>query len=221
LTSLSLVIGELEPMKVVFLVFVVLTTAGSHQQFVTAAAALSLASKLRPMFVVSTGDAIYPDGSTSVADPLFQTRFENVYFGAGSRLAVPWHMTLGNHDCRGNVEAMVEYTFRSRWWSLPSRYYAVDYHLVQANTTIRFVYLDTCALVCAADAPNYRCDQEILKNVERTQAKAQLAWLDRVLGLPADRIVVVGHWSVFSLFGNGLMHHLLTAVMPMQDQLRS
>lgn len=57
------------------------------------------AYSLRPQFVISTGDNMYPHGLNSTDDPRFDASFTSVY-SAGS-LQVPWHAVLGNHDYVG------------------------------------------------------------------------------------------------------------------------
>ena len=162
------------------------------------------AAEHHPAVVISTGDALYPYGPTNISDPKFQAVFDDVYFDEPA-LRVPWLMTIGNHDCYGDVEAMVQYTNKSEFWMLPYRYYYVDYVLPD-ETTIRIVVLDTCQYVCGggANGKNVRCEKPILRNVDPKQRNDHIEWLETVLKHHADWKIVVGHWSVFSMFGNGL-----------------
>ena len=58
----------------------------------------------------------YPAGVKSVHDGAFQSKFESVY--TSPALEVPWLMTIGNHDCLGDVSAQVEYTALSDKWEM-------------------------------------------------------------------------------------------------------
>lgn len=53
------------------------------------------AARLRPSFVVSTGDNFYSDGVANASDPGWWESFESVY--ASPSLQVPWYAVMGNH----------------------------------------------------------------------------------------------------------------------------
>lgn len=84
-------------------------------------------------FIVTLGDNIYNDGVNSVQDSQFQSKFEKPYAPLSQR----FYMVLGNHDYRGNVEAQVAYTQKSKKWYLPKRYYDFE------AGPITFLALDT------------------------------------------------------------------------------
>ena len=65
----------------------------------------SKASTLRPSFVISTGDNMYPNGLNSTDDPLFAQSFSSVYVAPS--LQVPWYAVLGNHDWGDGYEYCV------------------------------------------------------------------------------------------------------------------
>lgn len=76
-------------------------------------------------FVVMLGDNFYPSGVSSVDDPQFQTKFEDVYAG----IHAPFWVVLGNHDYGGNGagnefskgQYEVDYSQKSAKWKLPSK----------------------------------------------------------------------------------------------------
>eukprot|EP00613_Pedinella_sp_CCMP2098_P003591 CAMPEP_0171628170 /NCGR_PEP_ID=MMETSP0990-20121206/21262_1 /TAXON_ID=483369 /ORGANISM="non described non described, Strain CCMP2098" /LENGTH=421 /DNA_ID=CAMNT_0012196273 /DNA_START=22 /DNA_END=1287 /DNA_ORIENTATION=+ len=96
--------------------------------------------------VISLGDAFYMNGIANVDDPLFDAswRFNDV---APTIAKLEWLSVLGNHDCRGNVSALVSLgSHRNRHgYRLPARYYSKTI----LETT--FAFLDTCSLVCGGD----------------------------------------------------------------------
>jgi len=57
----------------------------------------TVASRIKPHFIVSTGDNFYNYGLVSTDDPLFDTSFKNIYTGNALK-NIPWHVVLGNHD---------------------------------------------------------------------------------------------------------------------------
>lgn len=86
--------------------------------------------------VVLLGDNFYPRGVLGPKDPLWTSRFVNVY-GA---LGLPFWAALGNHDYLGDPGAQVGWTVPEgtpSTWNMPSRYYARDVGLA------RIVALDT------------------------------------------------------------------------------
>ncbi len=85
------------------------------------------AELLKPHFILSTGDQFYGFGVTSVSDPQFQDKFERIY--TSKALMVPWYLTAGNHDCLGNMTALVDYSTISSRWHMPGRWFSVDHRI--------------------------------------------------------------------------------------------
>jgi tartrate-resistant acid phosphatase type 5 len=106
---------------------------GSRSQYEVAKAVQQKCQKSGCDFVLTLGDNIYNNGVSSVSDSQFQSKFEKPY----AALPYRFYMVLGNHDYRGNVEAQVAYTQKSKKWYLPKRYY--DF---QAGP-VTFLALDT------------------------------------------------------------------------------
>lgn len=146
-----------------------------------------VADERKAQFVLAVGDNFYPAGVSSVDDPLWQTAFEDVY--SQKALDVPWHVVLGNHDYKGNVQAQIDYSGRSRRWSLPKPYYVV--HQRSQDVTADFFFLDT----------NPMADMKWWETVmwNDPQVEEQLQWLERELAAStAYWKIVVGHHPVFS-----------------------
>ena len=79
---------------------------------------------------ITMGDNFYRCGVRGVRDPIWKTRWEDLY----TPLGIPFYATLGNHDyghppiiCpaeRASPDAEVAYTKLSKSWHMPARYYA-------------------------------------------------------------------------------------------------
>jgi hypothetical protein len=68
---------------------------GAYNGTRVAAAMGAVATRLRPRFVLSTGDNIYEQGMRNVSDPLFDATFSRVF--THPALALPWYLAMGNH----------------------------------------------------------------------------------------------------------------------------
>jgi acid phosphatase len=130
-------------------------------------------------FVLTVGDNIYPDGVTSVDDPQWKTKFEDMY--AASSLQIPFYASLGNHDHRGSIQAQIDYSSKSSRWTMPAPYYTFI-RTLNDETEIRFFALDT--------TPIHRRQDGVA---------AQLAWLDAELGKSTARWkIAFGHHPLYS-----------------------
>jgi predicted MPP superfamily phosphohydrolase len=141
-------------------------------------------------FVISTGDHFYPNGVASVDDHQWIDSFESIY--AAHALHCDWYPVLGNHDYRGNSQAQLEYTKRSRRWNLPARYYTIEKEIDKGVTAL-FVFLDTPPLI-----------REYYKELEKTHVGGQdttrqYFWVDSILAASqAQWKFVVGHHHVYT-----------------------
>ncbi|TYZ61332.1 hypothetical protein PybrP1_010372 [[Pythium] brassicae (nom. inval.)] len=194
---------------------------GSADQVATAEAMKHFAASLepRPAFVLSTGDQIYEHGITSASDPLLKERFEQMYDHPD--LNVPWYITIGNHDCEGSIDAMLQYAAqKDAKWFFPRRYYTLD-RPVAPRTILRLVVLDACDLVCGHEPRNVRCNAAMNAQTSAASRLEQYRWADAVLGAgrPAgvERMwtVVVGHWGVYSFAGNAHTPELIASLDPL------
>lgn len=80
-----------------------------------------MADVIGPECVFAAGDVHHFEGVRSVNDPLWMTNYELIY--SHPELMIDWFPILGNHEYRGNTQAVLDYTNVSRRWSMPGRYY--------------------------------------------------------------------------------------------------
>lgn len=143
-------------------------------------------------FVAALGDVHHFEGVASVDDPLWMTNYELVY--AHPELMVDWFPILGNHEYRGNTQAVLDYAGVSRRWSMPGRYYTQLYDIEDNGATLRLVYIDTTPLI-----DKYREDSEDYPDAGRQDIQRQLSWLDSVLTVnTATWTVVMGHHPIYA-----------------------
>lgn len=141
-------------------------------------------------FVVAAGDVHHFEGVRSVDDPLWMTNYELVY--SHPELMLPWYPILGNHEYRGNTQAVLDYANVSARWNMPARYYTMVAE--EDGTTLRLVLIDTPPLI-----DKYREDAEEYPDACRQDMDAQLAWLDSVLTTAKeDWVLVVGHHPIYA-----------------------
>lgn len=157
------------------------------------------AEKNKINFVISLGDNFYPAGVTTSKDRQWKTSFENVY--KDEALQVPWYITLGNHDYRGSIQAQIDYTYTSKRWILPNRYYWFERN-IDDSTSVLFVMLDTYSLT----------DENILSTI-------QLSWLDSILASSkAKWKIAAGHHPIYSGGVHGNSTILLEYVLPIFEK---
>lgn len=63
-------------------------------------------------FIAALGDVHHFDGVASVSDPLWMTNFESIY--KHPELMIDWNAVCGNHEYRGNTQAVLDYSKVSR-----------------------------------------------------------------------------------------------------------
>ncbi len=130
-------------------------------------------------FILTLGDNFYEDGVTSVDDPQWKTKFEDVY--DAKSLAVPVYASLGNHDHKGNVQAQIDYTRKNPRWRMPAQYYSFSRKL-DGDATVEFFAIDSTPL-----------------HLGSAGIDKQLAWLDKALGESKARWkIVFGHHPLYS-----------------------
>ena len=159
-----------------------------------------MAEVVSPDFIVSSGDVHHFDGIQSVQDPLWMTNYELIY--SHPKLMVGWWSILGNHEHRGNTQAVIDYSNISRRWNMPDRYYTKVYK--EDGATIRLVMIDTTPLI-----DSYRNSKSTYTDVNKQDYEAQLKWLDSVLSTATeDWIVVVGHHPIYADTSKGKRERL-------------
>lgn len=141
-------------------------------------------------FVVAAGDVHHFEGVRSVHDPLWMTNYELIY--SHPDLMLPWYPILGNHEYRGNTQAVIDYSGISARWQMPARYYTKV--MEEDGATIRLVMIDTPPLL-----DKYRKDTEKYPDASKQDIDKQLVWLDSVLtSAKEDWVMVVGHHPIYA-----------------------
>ena len=141
-------------------------------------------------FVVAAGDVHHFEGVRSTSDPLWMTNYELIY--SHPDLMLPWYAICGNHEYRGNTQAVVDYTQVSARWNVPARYYTKV--MEEDGTTLRLVMIDTSPLL-----EKYRKDTEKYPDACKQDWQKQLAWIDSVLtSAKEDWVLVVGHHPIYA-----------------------
>lgn len=149
-----------------------------------------MAETIGPECVVAAGDIHHFNGVASVSDPLWMTNYELIY--SHPELMLDWFPILGNHEYRGNTQAVLDYSKVSRRWVMPARYYTQVFS--GKNTTVRLVFLDTTPLI-----DRYRENVETYPDACKQDEKRELDWLDKTLSqAKEDWVIVVGHHPVYA-----------------------
>jgi acid phosphatase len=143
-------------------------------------------------FVISVGDNFYEDGVTSIADPQWQSSFEQIY--TDPALLTKWHVILDNHDYQGDVAAQLAYSAASPRWSLSAPYYTRTETLAD-GTAVALFFLDTSRYILEyLHRPKVR--------VQGQDKQAQIDWLERELARSQTAWkIVMGHHQLFTVTG--------------------
>ena len=164
---------------------------GYYQQKTVAETLGKVAEQVRPKFVISSGDTFHYNGVRSTSDPLWLSNFENIY--SNPWLLVDWYAILGNHEYRGNTQAVIDYSEISRRWNMPARYYTFAVKIDSVNS-VRFFMIDTPPFIS-----EYKNLPDQYPDIQFQNTKLQLVWLDKVLSKSTEKWkIVVGHHPVYS-----------------------
>ena len=140
--------------------------------------------------VIAAGDVHHFEGVRSVSDPLWMTNYELIY--SHPELMIPWYSILGNHEYRGNTQAVIDYTNVSARWNMPARYYTKTFE--NDGVSVRLIMLDTAPLIS-----KYRKDTEQYPDACKQDLDRQLAWADSVLTVAKeDWVLVIGHHPIYA-----------------------
>lgn len=143
-----------------------------------------------PKCVIAAGDIHHFNGVASVNDPLWTTNYEQIY--SHPELMIDWFPVLGNHEYRGNTQAVLDYGQISRRWMMPSRYYTKVFN--KKGLSLRVVFIDTTPLI-----NRYRKEYTTYPDARKQNDVAQLQWLDETLrNAHEDWIIVVGHHPIYA-----------------------
>ncbi|WP_418697156.1 metallophosphoesterase [Bacteroides sp.] len=150
----------------------------------------TMAEEVGPEFVLATGDIHHFEGVQSVNDPLWMTNYELIY--THPELMIDWFPVLGNHEYRGNTQAVLDYSNVSRRWTMPARYYTKTFE--KKGATLRVVWVDTAPMI-----DKYRNDSESYPDACKQDYQQQLAWVDSVLtAAKEDWVIVAGHHPIYA-----------------------
>ncbi len=142
-------------------------------------------------FIIASGDTHHYMGVQSVNDPLWMTNYEWIY--SHPELQIEWYPVLGNHEYRGNTQAVIDYSEVSRRWCMPDRYYTQSYELKNGES-IRFIYVDTPPLI-----DGYRKNAASYPDAGKQDLQQQLDWIESTLAqAPEKWKVVVGHHPIYA-----------------------
>ena len=164
---------------------------GYYEQKPIAALMGKVAEAVGPDAFLALGDTHHYLGIESVDDPLWMTNYELVY--SHPELQVEWSPVLGNHEYRGNTQAVIDYSGNSRRWMMPSRYYTRIFD--NDGTRVKVVFIDTTPII-----DKYHSNTAEYPDANRQDVNAQLRWLDNELSRDdnVDWTIVVGHHPVYA-----------------------
>lgn len=169
---------------------------GYYEQKPFAALMGEMGETIGPEAVVAIGDVHHFEGVQSVDDPLWMTNYELIY--SHPELMIPWYAVLGNHEYRGNTQAVIDYANKSRRWMMNERYYSKVFN--EDGTTLRIVFVDTTPLI-----DRYH-NSDTYKDVNAQDVDKQLAWIDKTLNeATEDWVVVVGHHPMYAQTKKGII----------------
>lgn len=158
---------------------------GCFDQQVIANLMCDVAKKVKPECIISTGDTHHGSGVKSVDDPRWKSNYEDIY----SKLKVNWYAVLGNHEYRGEPQALIDYSKVNPRWNMPSRYYTKVFK--RGGVSVRLVMLDTTPMI-----ERFRTS-ETYSNAGLQNYKEQLEWLDKTLSeATEDWVLVMGHHPI-------------------------
>lgn len=164
---------------------------GYYEQKPIAALMGKVAEAVGPDAFLALGDIHHYLGVQSVNDPLWTTNYELIY--SHPELQVEWCPILGNHEYRGNTQAVIDYSGISRRWEMPSCYYTRIFD--HDGTRVKVVFIDTTPII-----DKYHSNTVEYPDANRQDVEAQLRWLDNELSRDdnADWTVVAGHHPIYA-----------------------
>lgn len=167
-----------------------LDRSGCYDQKVIANLMGEMAGKIKPKCIISTGDTHHGNGVKSVTDDDWQEHLVDMY-NHRNLAQLDWWAIAGNHEYRGNSQALIDYSKVNPRWRMPAKYYTTVFE--KGGATIRFVMLDTTPLI-----DKYR-ESEKYPDAKHQDKEAQLEWLEKVLSeATEDWVVVAGHHPVYA-----------------------
>lgn len=165
---------------------------GYYDQKIIAEQMGETAGEIGIEFVAAAGDIHHFEGVASVNDPLWNTNYEYIY--SHPELMLDWYPVLGNHEYRGNTQAVLDYSSVSRRWCMPARYYDKSFE-VGDSSSLKVVFIDTAPLI----DKYHKESEESYRDVAAQDMEAQLHWIDSVLNASHETWkIVIGHHPVYA-----------------------
>ncbi|KAJ3245681.1 Tartrate-resistant acid phosphatase type 5 [Chytriomyces hyalinus] len=169
------------------------------------------ASEHKSNAVISLGDNFYKGGSydyegvLSKDDKKFTSLWSDVFNGPALR-ALPWWITMGNHDWYAQGSSGHQLDFEHENWHFPDLFYSKRVPLGFSDMYASFIFIETDLLqygygALAKNDSQMAGNFETFGWVEAAQTvEKQLAWLDKALETAnQDALVfVVGHHGGFA-----------------------
>ena len=151
----------------------------------------NLASKVDIECVVAAGDTHHFNGVASIDDPLWMTNYELIY--AHPELMIDWFAINGNHEYRGNTQAVLDYGKKSRRWVMPARYYSQTFEAGEQEEAL-LLFIDTTPL-----KDKYRKKGDKYPDAGQQDKEAQLRWIEQTLSQSQARWkIVIGHHPLYA-----------------------
>ncbi|MBP8602227.1 MAG: metallophosphoesterase [Bacteroidaceae bacterium] len=168
---------------------------GYYQQRPVAKMMGELAENIGIEFVAAAGDTHHWGGVQSVHDPLWMTNFETIY--DHPELMEEWYPVLGNHEYRGNTQAVLDYSNISRRWVMPDRYYTKTIIPEEGDedeySTVKVFFIDTTPLI-----DKYYEEGDTYPDVFDQDTVRQLRWLEEELANSTETFkIVIGHHPIY------------------------
>ncbi|GHT58130.1 acid phosphatase [Bacteroidia bacterium] len=152
-----------------------------------------VAAQNKIAFMAVAGDPIHDDGVKNIDDEEWNLKIENIYT-APSLYTIPWYVISGNHEYHGNVQAILDYSQKSKRWNAPARYFTVKQPIGDSGKECLFVFVDTSPII-----DKYRNNPEEYPEAGSQDLNAQLAWIKQTLeSSDADWKIVIGHHPVYA-----------------------
>ncbi len=184
-------IPEIPKKSTVFYLVSDLGRNGYYEQKPIAELMGTLAGEVGPDFIIAAGDTHHFEGVASTEDPLWLTNYELIY--SHPELMLDWCAINGNHEYRGNTQAVLDYGKVSRRWNMPSRYYSKRIDAGKGEKAL-LLFIDTAPLI-----DKYREDSEGYPDACKQDMDAQLIWIEKTLCASNEKWkIVVGHHPVYA-----------------------
>ena len=117
---------------------------GCFDQKVIANTMGEMAAAIKPKCMVLTGDTHHGNGVKSAKDDDWQEHLTEMY-NHRNHAKLDWWAVTGNHEYRGNSQALIDYSKVNPHWRMPAKYYTMVFK--KGGATIRFVMLDTTPMI--------------------------------------------------------------------------